>query len=134
MDVLEGLFYSTLKVLHHLFTIYIDIDFFTSSVVPLLSLKSFFSPFSLPFSYPSLCLSLYFSISISISSLCFNKVMTIIDEDRDLSDEGILKEADVALFEVSPTYYILALSCLSYPRMYKISLCFSHFLWKRTGR
>ena len=53
--------------------------------------------------------------------------MTIIDEDRDLSDEGILKEADVALFEVSPTYYILPLSCLSYPRMYKISLCFSHF-------
>ena len=60
--------------------------------------------------------------------------MTIIDEDRDLSDEGILKEADVALFEVSPTYYILPLSCLSYPRMYKISLCFSHFLWKRAGR
>ena len=60
--------------------------------------------------------------------------MTIIDEDRDLSDEGILKEADVALFEVSPTYYILALSCLSYRRMYKISLCFSHFLWKRAGR
>ena len=38
--------------------------------------------------------------------------MNVIDEDRDISDEGLQKEADVALFEVSPTYCILALSCL----------------------
>ena len=56
---------------------------------------------------PSLFPKLFLSHALSLThthSLC--QVMSVFETQRDTSEEGLLKDADLALLEVSPTSYI----------------------------